>query len=159
MEGRGGRSASSSHPPLAVETWIHLGSTPQAVYLLALQKDDLVEVGYLEAAARRVQSIVDAYHLGADKQDWGNSKLFTEVRSADNLVSPALKTWAARKGKEEVELQKARRQAKELMRPGGGAYALEAAAGAVAGGALPDGGKGRGRGRGRGRGLMPPGDP
>ena len=46
-----------------------------------------------EAASRRVQSIVDAYHLGADKQDWGNSKLFTEVRSADNLVSPALKTW------------------------------------------------------------------
>ena len=114
-----------------------------------------------ETAARRVQCIVDAYHLGADKQDWGNSKLFTEVRSADNLVSPALKTWAARKGKEEVEFQKARHQAKELMKPGGGTYALEAAAGAVAGGGLPDGGKGRGRGkeRGRGRGLTPPADP
>ena len=58
-----------------------------------------------------------------------------------------------------MELQKARHQAKELMKPGGSVYALEAAAGAVAGGGLPDGGKGRGRGRGRGRGLTPPADP
>ena len=45
-----------------------------------------------------------------------------------------MKTGAARKGEEEVELQKARHEAKELMKPGGGTYALKAAAGAVAGG-------------------------
>ena len=88
-----------------------------------------------------------------------SSKLFAEIRPADNLATPALKAWTVHKGKEEVELQKARHQSQELMRPDGGAYALEAAAGAVAGGGLPDGGKGRGRGSSRGRGLMSPGDP
>ena len=80
-----------------------------------------------ETVARRVQSIVDAYSLGGNvAPDWGNAKLFSGYAAPEDLVSPQLKTWAARRGKEEVELFNARNKMKELRR--GGVVSDEAAA-------------------------------
>ena len=69
----------------------------------------------METVARRVQCIVDAYAQGGSASpDWGNAKLFTGYVGPDDLVMPQLKSWAARKGKEEVELFQ-RQQRKQLL--------------------------------------------
>ena len=108
-----------------------------------------------ETVARRVQCIVDAYAAGGSgAPDWGNSKLFTGYQGPEDLVMPQLKTWAARRGKEEVELYQARHKMRELRRPGG---ATEEAANAAADGSLPAGGAPKPKRRaGRGKGLEPP---
>eukprot|EP00435_Cladocopium_sp_Y103_P029700 s2867_g7.t1 len=84
-----------------------------------------------EVVARRVQCIVDAYSSSASSPDWSNAKLFTGYLAPEDLVMPQLKTWAARRGKEEVELFQARNRMKELRRPG---HATDEAAQAVADG-------------------------
>ena len=108
-----------------------------------------------ETVARRVQSIVDAYSVGSGSApDWGNAKLFTGYAGPDDLVMPQLKTWAARRGKEEVELFNARSKMKELRR---GAPVVEEAAAAAADGSLPAGSAPKNRApRRRGKGLKPP---
>lgn len=108
-----------------------------------------------ETVARRVQCIVDAYAAGGSgAPDWGNAKLFTGYTGPEDLVMPQLKTWAARRGKEEVELYQARHKMRELRRPGG---VQEEAAAAAADGNLPAGGAPKPKRRGgRGKGLEPP---
>lgn len=69
-----------------------------------------------ETVARRVQCIVDAYSAGGSSPDWGNAKLFTGYVGPDDVVMPQLRTWAARRGKEEVELYQARNRMKELKK-------------------------------------------
>ena len=105
-----------------------------------------------ETVARRVQCIVDAYAAGGSgAPDWGNAKLFTGYTGPEDLVMPQLKTWAARRGKEEVELYQARHKMRELRRPGG---VQEEAAAAAADGNLPAGGAPKPKRRGgRGKGL------
>ena len=107
-----------------------------------------------ETVARRIQCIVDAYALGSSAApDWGNAKLFTGYMGPDDLVMPQLKTWAARKGKEEVELHQARNRMKELRKP---ANVSEEAANALAEGGLPAGVKARPKRGARGKGLEAP---
>lgn len=111
----------------------------------------------METLARRVQCIVDAYALGGSAApDWGNAKLFTGYVGPDDLVMPQLKTWAARRGREEVELYQARNRMKELKK---GAAASEEAAAAVADGHVPSGGNPKPKRRPRGKGLEPPAAP
>ena len=110
-----------------------------------------------EAIARRIQCIVDAYSQGGSAApDWGNAKLFTGYLGPDDLVMPQLTTWAARKGKEEVELHQARNRMKELKKP---ANVGEEAAQAVADGGLPAGGRPRPKRGARGKGLEGPASP
>lgn len=62
-----------------------------------------------ETVAKRIHSIVDAYSAGSSgAPDWGNAKLFAGYTGSEDVVMPQLKTWAARRGKEEVELYQAR---------------------------------------------------
>lgn len=70
------------------------------------------------------------------------------------MVSPQLRTWAARKGKEEVELA----QARAKMRDGKRGLLAEDAAEAIADGALPSGSKAKAapKNKGRGKGLEAP---
>ena len=91
-----------------------------------------------ETLARQVQSIVDAYAQGSGAPDWGNARLFTGYVGPDDLIMPQLRTWAARKGKEEVELQQAMLKMKELRKP---SAAVEESAAAAADGSLPAGSK------------------
>ena len=64
--------------------------------------------------------------------------MFTGYVGPDDLIMPQLRTWAARKGKEEVELQQARLKMKELRKP---SAAVEESAAAAADGSLPAGSK------------------
>lgn len=104
-----------------------------------------------ESVARRVQCIVDAYSTSSSSPDWSNAKLFTGYTAPEDLVMPQLKSWAARRGKEEVELFQARNRMRELRRPvNAGEEAAQAVAdGSAAGGARP-------KRRPRGKGLEPP---
>ena len=70
-----------------------------------------------EAIGRRLQTIVEAYANSAGgAPDWGHAKLFTGAVSADDLVSGDLRAWAAKKGKEEVELIAARSKIKDMKK-------------------------------------------
>lgn len=94
--------------------------------------------------AKRIQCIVDASSQGSGAPDWGNARLFTGYTGPDDLIMPHSKTWAARKGKEEVELHQARAKMKELRKP---SAQTEESASAAADGSLPAG---------LGKGLEPP---
>ena len=66
---------------------------------------------------RGFQTIVEAYSGSTGGvPDWNHAKLFTGAASADDLVSPDLRTWAAKKGREEVELVQARSKIKEVKK-------------------------------------------
>lgn len=68
----------------------------------------------VETACRRIQAIVEAYSAGsAGTPDWGAARIITAYKTPDDAISPQLRTWAARRGKEEVELH----QAREKIRP------------------------------------------
>ncbi|CAE7243495.1 pksN [Symbiodinium natans] len=70
-----------------------------------------------EAIGRRLQTIVEAYSNGANGvPDWGHARLFTGAVSADDVVSAELRSWAARRGKEEVELIAARSKIKDMRK-------------------------------------------
>ena len=100
---------------------------------------NLASLSSFECLARRIQSIVDAYNAGsAAAPDWGAARIITGYQGPEDVVMPSLHTWAARRGKEEVELAAARtkiREHRRLVAP-----AEEAAAAAVADGSLPSGG-------------------
>ena len=106
-----------------------------------------------ETVARRVQCIVDAYSAGGSSPDWGNAKLFTNYVGPDDVVMPQLRSWAARRGKEEVELYQARNRMRELKKH---SNVLEEAATSVADGSVPAGGPPKPKRRPRGKGLDPP---
>lgn len=107
-----------------------------------------------ETIARRVMAIVDAFSAGSSASpDWGAAKIITNYRGPEDVVSPQLRQWAARKGKEEVELHAARTKIRDARK-----LATSEEAGAIADGSLPaavppKGGK---KAKGRGRGLTPP---
>ena len=96
---------------------------------------NLPTLACMETVARRVQSIVDAYSSGsASSPDWGAARIITGYVGPDDLVSPAFRNWAARRGKEEVELAQARTKIREHKRL---TVPTEEAAAAVADGNLP----------------------
>lgn len=99
-----------------------------------------------------MQCIVDAYSAGGGSPDWGNAKLFTGYVGPDDVVMPQLRTWAARKGKEEVELYQARNRMKEIKKHS----VAEEAASSVADGSVAAGGGPKPKRRPRGKGLDPP---
>ena len=51
--------------------------------------------------------MVDAYSAGPIP-DWGAAKVMTLYRSPEDAISPQLRSWAARKNKEEMELAQSR---------------------------------------------------
>ena len=106
-----------------------------------------------ETVARRVQCIVDAYSAGGSSPDWGNAKLFTNYVGPDDVVMPQLRSWAARRGKEEVELYQARNRMKELKKH---SMVVEEAATSIADGSVAAGGGPKPKRRPRGKGLEPP---
>ena len=118
---------------------------------------NLASLASTVTAARHIQSIGDSRLAGGSAgPGCGYSKLLSDYKSPDDLVSPFPRSWAAKRGREEVELHSARSKMLELR-----TVPSYEAAGAVADGALPaPGGRARGRkhDKGRGRGLQPPGE-
>ena len=98
---------------------------------------NVASLACMETLSRRIQSVVDAYSVATGSNpDWSNAKLFTNYQSPEDIRAPQLKSWAARRGKEELELHNARNRMKELRKQGQPALDAEAA-GAIAEGALP----------------------
>ena len=100
-----------------------------------------------EIICRRIQAVVDAYSSGP-VPDWHSARVMTLHRSPEDAISPQLKTWAARKNKEELDLAQTRAKVREGKK--GPVTAEESAASAVADGALPAGGpKAKAKAKGR----------
>lgn len=66
----------------------------------------------VEVIARRIQAVVDAYSAGP-VPDWHASKVMTLYRSPDDAIPPQLRSWAARKNKEELDLAQSRAKFRE----------------------------------------------
>lgn len=115
---------------------------------------NLPSLASFEAATRRIMTIVEAFSSTTSSgPEWGHARLFTGSYSPDDLVSPDLRSWAAKRGKEEVELLAARQKMKDAKK----GLAADGEASDVAGRDGLPGGGGRGRGRGRSsRGLEIP---
>eukprot|EP00913_Durusdinium_trenchii_P035428 g33154.t1 len=99
---------------------------------------NLASLACVETISRRVQSIVDAYNSGSSSApDWGAARILSGYQGPEDVVTPGLRSWAAKKGKEEVELAAARakiREHKKLSIP------TDEAAKAIADGNPPQGG-------------------
>ena len=106
----------------------------------------------IEVISRRVQAVVDAYSTGTIP-DWGSAKIMTLYRAPEDAISPQLRSWAARKNKEELEIAQSRAKYRESKK---GLYVEEASASAAADGALPGAAKAKAKTKGRGRGLEAP---
>ena len=108
---------------------------------------NVASLASFESAVRRIQTIVEAFANSAGgAPQWDHARLYTGHVTADDLVCPDLRTWAAKRGKEEVELQQARAKLKEAKRLGLGQAGSEETVEEN-----PPGSSGPGRGRGRGR--------
>ena len=106
----------------------------EAVYLgCCYDQLNVACLASFETLVRRIQAIVDAFSAGPrGNPDWGSAQIMTNYRGPKDAVSPQLKTWASKKGKEEADLASARVKMKEARR---GVSTEEARA--VADGALP----------------------
>ncbi|CAE7674483.1 pksN [Symbiodinium sp. CCMP2592] len=81
---------------------------------------NLASLASFEAASRRIQTIVKAFSAasGGSGPDWSHARLYTGQATADDIVSPELRSWAAKRGKEEVELAQARAKIRDSKRLG-----------------------------------------
>eukprot|EP00435_Cladocopium_sp_Y103_P027188 s335_g6.t1 len=117
---------------------------------------NIASLASFESVSRRIQSIVDAYASGAaGAPDWGAARIISGYKGPDDVISSQLRTWAAKRGKEEVELIQARQKMKDGRRS---LLIPEESALAVAEGALPAGAspKPGPKKKGTGKGLAPP---
>ncbi|CAE8585294.1 unnamed protein product, partial [Polarella glacialis] len=85
----------------------------------------------MEVVCRRLQLIFEAYANPA-RPSWENARLYASQASTEEIISPAFKSWAAKRNKEEAEIASARTRARDLR--GGGALASEEAVAAAQGG-------------------------
>ena len=120
-------------------------SLVEAIYLGGCYDQlNLPSLASFEALGRRLQTITEAYASAAGgPPEWHHARLFTGSTSADEIVPQELRSWAAKRGKDEVELIQARSKAKEVRRLLNNA---DTTASSVED-ALPPGGKPKGRGR------------
>lgn len=89
---------------------LHLGGVYDQLNMASLSS--------FESAARRIQSIVDAYASGSSgAPDWGAARIISGYKGPDDAVSPTLRSWAAKKGKEEPKSARLRRVSWALRKP------------------------------------------
>lgn len=63
---------------------------------------------------RRIQAIADA-HLVPGRVDWSNGRFFAGVGDVGDAVTSSLRQWAARRAKDEAEIENARDRARALQ--------------------------------------------
>jgi hypothetical protein len=103
----------------------------------------------MEVAGHRLQSIVDAYAANPLRPNWTMAKYYESSDRSVDVVSEPLKRFAARRAKEDWDLQTAHTRVRELRGEGytggGGGYdtAAGSAGGADKGGANAGGDKGK----------------
>ncbi|CAK0910262.1 unnamed protein product, partial [Prorocentrum cordatum] len=92
-------------------------------------------VAALEAVSRRLLQYVEACAKGADNPNWSAAKHFSATTSALDLVPEDVRMYAARRAREEAELESVRARARQ---PGAAAHAgADATAAATPAGAPP----------------------
>ena len=76
----------------------------------------------MEVAGHRLQSIVDAYAANPARPNWAMAKYYESSDRSVDIVSEPLKRFAARRAKEDWDLQTAHTRVRELRAdgPGGG---------------------------------------
>ena len=75
---------------------------------------NVASLGCLEVISRRMQGIVEAYASGSPGQpDWHCARVITSYRGPDEAIAPGLRSWAAKKNKEETELAQTRAKFRE----------------------------------------------
>ena len=105
-----------------------------------------------ETISRRIMAIVDAFSAGSSSApDWGAAKIITGYKGPEDVVSPTLRQWAARRGKDEVELHQARTKMRDARK------SLVDEAMAVSDGSLPSTAAPKEEGKRSGSGVDTPG--
>ncbi|CAE7336322.1 unnamed protein product, partial [Symbiodinium sp. CCMP2456] len=118
--------------------WLEIWCLIEALWLGGtFDQLNLPVLSSFETLSRRVAAIVEAYSQGpSSAPDWSSARLITGYKGPEDIVMPQLKTWVARRGKEEADLHQARNRVKELRR---GTQVADEGADAVADGSLPAG--------------------
>eukprot|EP00929_Paragymnodinium_shiwhaense_P055544 TRINITY_DN27826_c0_g1_i1.p1 TRINITY_DN27826_c0_g1~~TRINITY_DN27826_c0_g1_i1.p1 ORF type:complete len:463 (+),score=96.94 TRINITY_DN27826_c0_g1_i1:88-1476(+) len=86
-------------------------------------------MGCLELLVRRWQTILEAYEVNPTRPNWDNARYFSGLGSSVDGIVPSLKTYVAKKAKEDADVEKARQKVRELKGAGAAAGAKSAAAG------------------------------
>lgn len=73
---------------------------------------------WAEAAARRAQVIFDAYEANPSKPNFDGSKFLAGTTQVTDAICPELRSFAARRAKDEAEVEKQRQKARELRSRG-----------------------------------------
>ena len=112
---------------------------------------DQLNIGGLVSAeilCRRIATIVDAY-ASPGKPSWERARYFAGTGAAEEVISPGLRSYVAKKYKDDVDTMTARSRGHFRGAPTDGA---DGDGGAGGDDANAGGNKGGGRGRGRGKG-------
>ena len=106
--------AREKHIAASDRTWHELRVLTSAVE--AAGSYDQLNIGALasvEILCRRVQAIADA-HAIPGKVDWSNGKFFTGTGDVGDAVTSSLRQWAARRAKDEADIESARDRARAM---------------------------------------------
>lgn len=67
-----------------------------------------------EVLARRLQTVFDAYELNPQRPNYEAARYFSGMGTATDAVAPELRSYVAKKARDEAELEKQRQKAREL---------------------------------------------
>ena len=83
---------------------------------------NLASLSCMELLARRIPSIVEAHAINPQKPCYDNASLFAGQGSSIDGVCPELKSFVARKAREDAEIEKSKAKVRELKKgdKGGG---------------------------------------
>lgn len=73
---------------------------------------------WAQAAARRAQVIFDAYDANPAKPNFDGSKYLAGTSQVTDAIAPELRSFAARRAKDEAEVEKQRQRARDLRTRG-----------------------------------------
>ena len=71
----------------------------------------------MEVCSRRAQTIFDAYEVNPSKPNFESARYFSGQGSISDAVSPELRSFVARRARDDAEVEKQRQKVRELRRP------------------------------------------
>ena len=70
----------------------------------------------MELCGLRLQTIIDAYETNPKQPSFDHAKYFSGMPSSSDAVSPSLRSFAAKKARDEAEIEKQRQKVRELRK-------------------------------------------
>lgn len=91
--------------------------------LVTYDQVNIANLAGVEVMARRLQTVFDAYELNPRRSNFEAAKYFSGMGSATDAVAPELRSFVARKARDDAEVEKQRQKVRELRgkAPPGGA--------------------------------------